>query len=56
MHASVVFRTTLILVFRGELTKAEIIAIALDKLQIEGGEPFADIGCGTGNVSKANAL
>lgn len=40
---------------RGGPTKAEIIAIALDKLQVEGGETFADIGCGTGNVSKAAA-
>jgi cobalt-precorrin-6B (C15)-methyltransferase len=39
----------------GGPTKAEIIAIALDKLQIEDGETFADIGCGTGNVSKAAA-
>ena len=38
---------------RGGPTKAEIIAIALDKLQIEGRETFADIGCGTGNVSRA---
>jgi cobalt-precorrin-6B (C15)-methyltransferase len=27
----------------------------LDKLQIERGETFADIGCGTGNVSRAAA-
>jgi cobalt-precorrin-6B (C15)-methyltransferase len=40
---------------RGGPTKAEIIAIALDKLQIEGDETFADIGCGTGNVSRAAA-
>ena len=40
----------------GGPTKAEIIAIALEKLQIESGEIFADIGCGTGNVSKANSL
>jgi cobalt-precorrin-6B (C15)-methyltransferase len=40
---------------RGGPTKAEIIAIALDKLQIEGGETFVDIGCGTGNVSRAAA-
>lgn len=40
---------------RGGPTKAEIIAIALDKLQVEGDETFADIGCGTGDVSKAAA-
>jgi cobalt-precorrin-6B (C15)-methyltransferase len=40
---------------RGGPTKAEIIAIASDKLQIEMGETFADIGCGTGSVSKAAA-
>jgi cobalt-precorrin-6B (C15)-methyltransferase len=40
---------------RGGPTKAEIVAIALDKLQIEMGETFADIGCGTGSVSKAAA-
>jgi len=40
----------------GGPTKAEIIAIALNKLQIEDGETFADIGCGAGNVAKANAL
>jgi len=50
------FRTTLRLMLRGGPTKAEIIAIALNKLQIEDGETFAGIGCGTGNVSKANAL
>jgi len=43
------------LMLSGGPTKAEIIAIALDKLQIEDGETFADIGCGTGNVSKAAA-
>jgi cobalt-precorrin-6B (C15)-methyltransferase len=37
----------------GGPTKAEIIAIALEKLQISSGETFADIGCGTGNVSIA---
>jgi len=37
----------------GGPTKAEIIAIALEKLQIRGGEIFADIGCGTGSVSIA---
>jgi cobalt-precorrin-6B (C15)-methyltransferase len=37
----------------GGPTKGEIIAIALEKLQIRNGETFADIGCGTGSVSIA---
>ncbi len=39
----------------GGPTKPEIIAIALDKLQLQDGETFADIGCGTGHVSIAAA-
>ena len=37
----------------GGPTKSEIIAIAIEKLQISYGEAFADIGCGTGSVSIA---
>ena len=37
----------------GGPTKSEIIAIALEKLQISSGETFVDIGCGTGSVSIA---
>ncbi|MDD1721176.1 MAG: methyltransferase domain-containing protein [Euryarchaeota archaeon] len=40
---------------RGGPTKSEIIAIALEKLQIQRNETFADIGCGTGHVSIAAA-
>ncbi len=40
---------------RGGPTKPEIIAIALEKLQIQQNEVFADIGCGTGHVSIAAA-
>ena len=37
----------------GGPTKGEIIAIALDKLDLRNHETFADIGCGTGRVSIA---
>ncbi len=37
----------------GGLTQAEIIAIALEKLQIRSGETLVDIGCGTDSVSIA---
>ncbi len=40
---------------KGGPTKPEIIAIALEKLQLQHGETFADIGCGTGHVSIAAA-
>ncbi len=40
---------------KGGPTKPEIIAIALEKLQIQHTETFADIGCGTGHVSVAAA-
>ena len=35
----------------GGPTKDELIAIALDKLQLKKGETFVDVGCGTGSVS-----
>lgn len=37
----------------GGPTKDELIAIALDKLQLKKGETFVDVGCGTGSVSLA---
>ena len=43
------------LMLRAGPTKAEIIAIALEKLEIQYGETFVDIGCGTGTVSIAAA-
>jgi len=43
------------LMLRAGPTKAEIIAIALEKLAIQYGETFVDVGCGTGTVSIAAA-
>ena len=40
---------------KGGPTKPEIIAIALEKLDIKNNETFVDIGCGTGHVSIAAA-
>ncbi len=40
---------------KGGPTKPEIVAIVLEKLQIQRSETFADIGCGTGHVSIAAA-
>jgi len=41
------------LMLSGGPTKDELIAIALDKLQLKKSETFVDVGCGTGSVSLA---
>jgi cobalt-precorrin-6B (C15)-methyltransferase len=40
----------------GGPTKPEIIAVSLSKLGLRDGDSFADVGCGTGSVSKQPGL